>query len=136
MDSGSAMGESNRFEGVTPILNVKNVPASLDHYVRVLGFTKDWDWGEPPTFASVSRGDVCIFFCEDGQGHPGTWMSVFVEDVDALYEEYRASGATIRRPPTNYPWGMREMLVEDPDGHCLRMGTGTEAPSDDVAPGA
>ena len=120
----------SRFEGVSPILNVKDVPASIEHYVSVLGFEKNWDWGEPPTFASVSRDDVCIFLCQGGQGQSGTWMSIFVDDVDALYEEYKARGAKIRQPPTNFSWGMREMNVENLDGHRFRMGTGTDAPSD------
>ncbi len=122
----------NRFEGLTPILNVRSVPASIDHYVNVLSFKKAWDWGDPPTFGCVSRDEVCIFFCEGGQGGPGTWLSIFVRDVDALHEEYKQSGATIRQPPTNFSWGMREMNIEDPDGHRLRMGCGTEEPADDV----
>lgn len=118
--------------GIVPILNVKNVPASLEHYVKVLGFEKDWDWGEPPTFASVSRECASIFLCQGAQGHSGAWMSIFVSDVDALHEEYKSSGATIRQPPTNFPWCMREMNIEDLDGHRLRMGTRTEAASDGV----
>jgi uncharacterized glyoxalase superfamily protein PhnB len=57
------------------------------------------------------------------------WISIFVEDVDNLYEEYKQSGAAICEPPTNYPWSMREMLVEDLDGHRLRMGSETMEPS-------
>ena len=34
----------------------------------------------------------------------------------------RARGAVIRHPPTNYPWGSRELHVTDPDGHVLRFG--------------
>ena len=45
-----------------------------------------------------------------------------VEDVAVLYEEYKASGARIRRPPENYLWAY-EMKVEDPDGHVLRFGS-------------
>ncbi len=45
------------------------------------------------------------------------WMFIFVENVDALYEEYQASGAIIRQKPTNFPWGVREMNIEDLDGH-------------------
>ena len=45
-----------------------------------------------------------------------------MEDVDQLYEEYKASGAIIRVPPRNYPWAF-EMHVEDPDGHVLRFGS-------------
>ncbi|NEQ53620.1 MAG: bleomycin resistance family protein [Leptolyngbya sp. SIO3F4] len=119
-----------KFQGLTPILNVKSIPDSVAYYVNVLGFKKDWDWGDPPDFASVSRDDVCLFLCQGGQGQSGMWISIFVDDVDALYEEYQASGAIIRQPPTNFPWGMREMNIEDPDGHRLRMGTGTQEPAD------
>lgn len=122
-----------KFNGLVPVLNVKSIQDSLHYYVDVLGFKKDWDWGEPPTFASVSRDEVCIFFCEGAQGQSGTWMSIFVDNVDALYEEYKTRGARIRQAPTNFSWGMREMNIEDPDGHRLRIGTATNAPTDDVA---
>ena len=124
--------QKNTFECLTPILNVKNVPASIKHYVNVLGFKKDWEWEDPATFASVSRDGVSIFFCQDAQGQSGMWMSTFVENVDALYEEYQASGAIIRQQPTNFPWGVREMNIEDPDGHRLRMSTGTNESADGV----
>jgi len=120
----------NVFECVVPILNVRNFAASMDYYVNKLGFTKKWDWGDPPTFGCVSRGKVDIFFCEGGQGRPGMWMSVFLDDVDGLFEEYRASGAIIRQPPTNMPWGTREMNIEDPDGHRFRMGSDATGPAD------
>jgi catechol 2,3-dioxygenase-like lactoylglutathione lyase family enzyme len=121
----------NEFECVVPILNVKNFATSMDYYVNELGFRKKWDWGKPPTFGCVTRGKVDIFFCEGGQGQPGMWMSVFMDDVDALHEEYKKSGAIIRQPPTNMPWGVREMNVEDPDGHRFRMGCGSKGPVDE-----
>jgi hypothetical protein len=111
----------NEFSGAVPILNVKNFAASADYYVNKLGFEKEWDWGSPANFGCVGRGDAQIFLCEGGQGQSGMWMSIFLEDVDALHEEYRKSGAMILEPPKNYPWGSREMLVEDLDGHRLRM---------------
>ena len=27
----------------------------------------------------------------------------------------------IKAPPKNYPWGDRELLVTDPDGHVIRF---------------
>lgn len=113
----------NQFECVVPILNVKNFAASTDYYVGKLGFTKKWDWGTPPTFGCITRGKIDIFLCEGAQGRAGTWLSIFTEDVDALHEEYKKSGAIIRLEPTNMPWGTREMNVEDPDGHRLRLGS-------------
>jgi hypothetical protein len=109
------------------------VPASIAYYVEKLGFAKEWDWGAPPTFACVRRDEVRIFLCQDGQGAPGTWISVFIQDVDLLHEEYRRRGATICQPPTSFPWGLREMNVEDLDGHRLRLGSAATGPSDDLA---
>lgn len=120
----------NKFECAIPILNVKNLQASMNYYVEKLGFEKKWDWGEPPDFGCVGRGKIEIFLCEGCQGQPGMWMSIFLEDVDALYEEYKKSGATIIDPPTNYPWRTREMLIEDLDGHRFRMSGESTAPAD------
>ncbi|MDY6940972.1 MAG: bleomycin resistance family protein [Cyanobacteriota bacterium] len=110
-----------KFENSIPILNVKNIADSLNYYTKVLGFQIDWEWEDPPTFASVSRDSVCLFFCQEGQGHSGTWISIFVDNVDELYREYQAKGAVIRQEPIDYPWGTREINIEDPDGHRLRI---------------
>ena len=71
-----------RFGGVCPVLPVRDLAASLGHYVRVLGFTIDWEDGTG--FASVSRGRCTIFLCEGEQGHPGTWIWIGVDDADRV----------------------------------------------------
>ena len=113
----------NRFEVVVPILTVKDMAASIDYYVAKLGFEKKWEWGNPPDFACVRRQQVELFLSLNPQGGPRTWLSIFVQDVDALYETYKKVGAIISKPPADYPWGMREMTVEDLDGHSFRMGS-------------
>lgn len=90
---------------MTPILNVRSVPKSIEYYEKMLGFERDWVLEDPATYASVSRGDVSIFLCQNGQDGKGTWLSIFVENVDALYKEYKKSGAVICQPPTTFPWG-------------------------------
>jgi len=112
------------FEGTTPILRVQSVAHSLRYFVDVLGFKVDFQCpeGDSPFFASVSRGKCCLFLSEGDQGNPGSWVWIGVEDVDALMNEYQASGARIRHPPTNYPWAC-EMQVEDLDGNVLRLGS-------------
>jgi catechol 2,3-dioxygenase-like lactoylglutathione lyase family enzyme len=107
------------FEGATPILLVANLEASVDYYVRVLGFEKKWQHG---WFACVQRGRCGLFLSEGDQGHPGTWVWIGVGDAVALCEELRAKGAKIRHEPTNYSWAL-EMQVEDLDGNVLRMGS-------------
>ena len=109
----------NRFHGAIPILKVRDLDASLDHYQRVLGFKINW---QERYMASVSRGDASLMLCQGHQGHPGTWVWIGVADADALEREYRASGATIGLAPTNYPWAY-EMHIEDPDAHVIRLGS-------------
>jgi uncharacterized glyoxalase superfamily protein PhnB len=121
---------SVRFQHSTPIFRVEAMGISIEYYVKQLGFQLAWDWGDPPTFACVKRGDVSLFLSERNQGTEGTWLFIDVDDVDHLYDEYKASGARIVQPPTDYPWGRREMRVEDPDGHLLRLASApTEQPS-------
>jgi hypothetical protein len=93
---------------------------SVRYYVDVLGFSQA-PWGTSD-FTSVNRDAAGIYLCRGGQGRPGTWVWVGVEDVQTLFEEYVERGATIRHPPRNYPWA-HEMKVEDPDGHVLRFGS-------------
>jgi uncharacterized glyoxalase superfamily protein PhnB len=111
-----------RFEHANPILRIRSMAASLEYYVDVLGF-RNAPWGTK-FFRSVNRDGAGIYLCQGGQGSPGTWVWVGVEDVAELYEEYQASGAKIRMPPGNYPWAY-EMHVEDPDGHVIRFGSET-----------
>ncbi len=108
-----------KFEGVTPILRVEDVARSVDYYVQKLGFKINF---QTPGFVSVSRDRCCLFLCEGDQGHPGSWVWVGVDDVDALFEQYRQAGVRVRNPPTNYAWAC-EMQVEDPDGNILRLGS-------------
>ena len=121
------------FSWVTPVLCVNNMIASLNYYEQVLGFEIAWQWSESeafegpekPTFACVCRGEISLFLCEKGQGNPGSWICLNVRtraELTALHEEYVASGARVLAPPTEEPWGMVEMLVEDLDGNTFRMG--------------
>jgi len=107
------------FEGVTPILRVQTLSASIEYYVQKLGFKLDW-YG--PWFGSISRGQCHIFLSEGDQGQSGSWVWIGVEDADALFEEYRSAGAKVRHAPTNYTWAY-EMQVEDLDGNILRLGS-------------
>jgi uncharacterized glyoxalase superfamily protein PhnB len=112
------------FGGVTPVLRVSNVQASLDYYTGALGFQVNFKFPNDatPLFASISRGGCNLFLSSGDQGNPGSWVWIDGVDVEMVYEEYRASGAKIRNPPTNYEWAL-EMQVEDPDGNVLRIGS-------------
>jgi len=120
-----------KFHHVTPILYSSNIVDSIRYYTEVLGFENSWNWGTPPTFGGVSKNGTEIFFCENGQGNPGTWLSIFVDNVDELYQTIKARDAKILSVPKTMEWGVREMLVEDPDGHKIRFGHGANISSNE-----
>ena len=145
-------GEPMRCAGLTPILNVSDLRESFLWFER-FGWQKLWDWGDPPGFGAVGSGACEIFLCEDGQGgrgrsdlpvttgqpgadaaDRGVWMSLWVEDVDRIHRMCRAEGLEVTHPPTDEPWGVREMHVRHPDGHVFRVGRGVDTQEEDSAP--
>ena len=71
-----------KFMKAIPILYSKNVSKSIAYFIEKLKFENKWEWGSEASFGGVYRDDVEIFFCKDDQGHPGTWLSLMVENVD------------------------------------------------------
>ncbi|NNF29253.1 MAG: bleomycin resistance family protein [Gemmatimonadetes bacterium] len=138
--------------GVTPILNVSSLSESFDWFER-FGWRKLWDWGDPPGFGAVRSGSCEIFLCQDGQGgrgrsqlsvttgepgaeaaDQGVWMSLWVDEVDPIHRACLERGIEVTHPPTDEPWGVREMHVRHPDGHVFRVGSGVDAAEDERGP--
>jgi hypothetical protein len=74
------------FKHHVPILYSTDVTRSIAYYTDVLGFEQKWEWGTPPTFGGVRKDHVEIFFCKDGQGNPGTWLAIFIQNVDEYHD--------------------------------------------------
>ncbi len=129
---------------LTPILNVSDIQESFAWFEK-LGWQKAWDWGSLPTFGGVRSGECEIFLCRDGQGgrakrplaatsgfdgrdaaDHAVWLSIWVDDVDAIYRHCLEQGLEITWPPTDMPWNTREMHVRHPDGHVFRISRGIE----------
>jgi uncharacterized glyoxalase superfamily protein PhnB len=53
-------------------------------------------------------------------------MSIWVEDADAVHRHCLANDIEVTRPPTDYPWGVRELHIRHPDGHVFRISQGSE----------
>ena len=130
--------------GITQILNVTDLAESF-RWFEALGWIKLWDWGEPPGFGAVGSGPVEIFLCQDCQGgrsrlpdgvrstdlenaegNRGVWMSLWVDDVDAVFEKCQAAAIEVIAPPEDMPWQVREMWVRHPDGHVFRVSRGLD----------
>ena len=120
-----------------PILGVRNVRQTAEYYRDVLGFELDPDTGvfygagdEPGgLYAVVRRAGASLHFqirrgdlTERRRQSIERDVYIYVDDVDTLYRELQTRGAASVTPPQNAPYGLREILVVDPNGYRVAFG--------------
>lgn len=108
----------------TPIFACADVDSTLKYYKEVLGFDSTWTWGEPPTFGGASCMGVSIMFSlqpDLAQIVGGHQHWIKVDDADTRYEEHLSRGAKVVSAIEDRPWGVREYVLEDPNGYHLRF---------------
>ena len=141
----AALAKHHQLHGLQPVLRVPDVAAAADWFVRVLGFELDFLIGEPvarhsrvkagdgswgvPIHIHLSRHDGPIVPCGATRLHVG-------HDIDALHAHALAQGATVLQPPTDQPWGLREMVLQVPGGHRLVLGAEAGHVHDEAPPRA
>ena len=121
-------------QGMTPLIQVFNMPRALAFYRDLLGFEvvrdsgngddSSWVWlrlsgtdlmlndqyepGDVPSAPPADRtrwhDDTCLYF-----GCP---------DPDAMYEHLRSNGVDAH-PPKIAPYGMKQLTLHDPDGYGI-----------------
>ena len=121
-------------------LSVADVEASAAFYER-LGWTRS---------SRSVPGDIAFFVLRPGTvlalfgglaeesgttGTPGaSALALNVdspEDVARVMEEFRAAGATVRRPAATAEWGGTSGYVADPDGHLWEVAHNPGFPFDE-----
>lgn len=125
---------SIKIDGMTPLIQVFNMPRALGFYRDILGFEvvsdsgngddSSWVWlrkqgvdlmlndqyepgsvpSAPPTERTKWHGDTCLYF-----GCP---------DPDAAYEFLKSKNIDLA-PPIVTSYGMRQLYVSDPDGYNI-----------------
>lgn len=144
--NSASLTHGPRVERVVPIVNVSDIHASFAWFEK-LGWQRGFEWkadplDDAPGFGAVETASCEIFLCRDGQGSrgrgtnhstfgpdgdetsdKGVWMSIWVDDVDAMHQRCVAEGLDITHPPTDEAWGVREFHVRHPDGHVFRIST-------------
>jgi catechol 2,3-dioxygenase-like lactoylglutathione lyase family enzyme len=121
-----------KLTGNAPILLVRDVVASANYFRDAIGFTYDRLWGDPPDFCILQRDGLSLMLAQLPEGQSSTphwrlranmWNVYFwVDDVDALYREFQASGAHIDYKLGNKPYGVREFGIQDLDDHDIAFG--------------
>jgi PhnB protein len=128
---------------VTPYLCVDGASAAIDFYSAVFGATERMRMPAPDgkvAHAELQFGDSVVALSDEYPelgarspkafgGSPVT-MSVYVEDVDAVFDRALKAGAKALRPVEDQFYGDRSGQFEDPFGHRWSVGTHIE----DVSP--
>ena len=123
--------------GVTPLLQVYDMPTSVRFYRDLLGFevvTTSPPLGEDRFHwallrfggAEVMLNTAYEFDSERpaepdrarAAAHDDTGLYFACPDVDAAYRELRGKGVAAREPAVT-GYGMKQMYVRDPDGYAL-----------------
>ena len=136
----------NNYPRLTPYLSVDGAERAIAFYTKVFGATERGRMDGPGGtigHAELQLGDSLIMLADpfpDGGvptpkkigGSPVT-ISVYVEDVDAVFEAAIAEGATELRPVENQFYGDRSGQFEDPFGHRWSIATHVEdVPPDEM----
>ena len=121
--------------GVTALLQVFDMPASVRFYRDILGFEVmdtteregdqfDWGWLR----LNDTRLMLNTAYEQDDRpaqpepsrimAHGDTCLYFRCPDVDAAYRHLRANGVEVNEPKVA-PYGMKQLYVTDPDGYSL-----------------
>lgn len=125
-------------EKTIPILPCRTLQPVLDFYTA-LGFEVTFQQKSPNPHAVVQLGGIELQFFGMKRYEPTESFStcyVLTDDVDAMYEAFRAGlKAAYGKIPTrglprigplkDMSYGVRQFLMSDPGGNCIRIGKKT-----------
>ena len=113
----------HNFQGIVPYLFYDDVAAAITWYTNVFGFKERSRWENDQGVvqnAEMQVGNTEIWM--DGGGareetdKRPTWIGVWVDDVDRMYEQISQAGVNCE-PPENKAYGVRTFNVADEFGH-------------------
>jgi PhnB protein len=130
------------YHSVTPYLIIKGAAAALDFYQKAFGATELFRMAREGKIghAEIKIGDSPImladehpemgFFGPQTLGGSAVSIMIYVEDVDAIFNQAIGAGATQQKPVEDKFYGDRIGTLVDPFGHVWHVATHKE----DVTP--
>ncbi len=121
---------------ITHFVVSRDVAASVDFYVRILGGTPVME-GEP-SIVKLANSWIIInggggptedkpevtLDIPDDQNRVSAFLNIRVADIKHVYGEWSARGATFLTPPIDRGAEIR-CYMRDPDGHLIEVGQAT-----------
>jgi catechol 2,3-dioxygenase-like lactoylglutathione lyase family enzyme len=116
------------------VLFAQNFDASLAFYRDTLGLQVSFSDDNSAAFEMAGQGfvllkpgaaadmiDVDVATLEARPRADRAILCVRVEDVNTLYETYKARGVVFTKPPEDKPWGIRAAYFRDPEGNIWEV---------------
>jgi PhnB protein len=132
------------YHSVTPYLVIRDAARAIEFYKQAFGATERMrvDRGDGKIMhAEVRIGDSPIMMCDEapemGARGPETFggspvmIHLYVEDVDAVFEQAKKAGAEVMTPLADQFYGDRAGGLQDPFGHVWWVASQKEEVSDD-----
>lgn len=106
---------------VTPFVLYKDPSAAVAWISDVLDFREALRFSAPdgtvPHVELERDGFVIMLGLKGGRfGETSTLTFIFVDDVDSTCERAQAAGGRVLAAAQDYPYGLRQAVVEDPEG--------------------
>jgi PhnB protein len=131
------------YHSVTPYLITHDASAAIEFYKTAFGATElmrlpgpggkvmhaEIKVGDSPIMLADEFPEMGIRSAKSFGGSPVSLM-IYTEDVDAMFAQAIAAGATERKPLADQFYGDRSGTIEDPFGHSWTVATHTE----DISP--
>lgn len=118
----------------SPILQVSDLDDSIRFFTEILGFEKEFIFGEPPYYAGVKMGNVIIHLNAGKENENRRGMGsvyVFCDEVDEYYKSIEEKKVEITSKLETWPYDMRDFQVKDIDGNLLCFGCPVEGTEDE-----
>jgi len=118
----------------SPSFTVNDLDKSLGWYRDVLGFEVEETWKDEAdgkvVGVSLKAGNVSFMIGQDDwkkgrDRKKGEGFRLYCEtkkSVDDLARQIEAKGGQLDSPPTDQPWGTRDITLTDPDGFKITIG--------------
>jgi predicted enzyme related to lactoylglutathione lyase len=105
------------------VLPVKSVGVSAGFYKTALGLVEDYA-ADGMIWLRIGHGERTIPLLLHPTEEPqpvtnGLAMEWAVDDVEVAVSSVQSAGGSIVQEPVDRDWGVREAVIEDPDGYRI-----------------
>jgi len=111
----------SKFGRVAPTIPVADMNRALRFYCDVMGFAVTFTNGSPVCFAVIKQGDAELHVGLQPGKAGSLHAHLMVDELDPVYKRLQQADAAIRQAPRIQEWGLRDIVIADPDGNTFEV---------------